>query len=58
MGVSVPLKTHKHTPESLKPFFWDVDFEVLSVGDFSHFVISRLMEHAKAGIQTFLLDSR
>jgi hypothetical protein len=55
MGVSVP--TNKHIPESLKPFFWDVDFELLALGDFSHFVISRLMEHGDEAALWFLMHT-
>jgi hypothetical protein len=42
-------------PQSLKPFFWDVDFEALSVGNCSHFIISRLMEHGDDEALPFLM---
>lgn len=57
MEEAVSLKTSKHIPESLKPFFWDVDFEILSLGDFSHFVISRLMEHGDEASLRFLMHT-
>lgn len=42
-------------PQSLKPFFWDVDFEGLSVRNSSHFIISRLMEHGDEKALPFLM---
>ncbi len=42
-------------PQSLRPFFWDVDFDNLSVRDFSHFIISRLMEHGDEQALRFLM---
>ncbi len=42
-------------PQSLKPFFWDVDFEALSVRNSSHFIISRLMEHGDDEALPFLM---
>jgi hypothetical protein len=42
-------------PLSLKPFFWDVDFEDLSVRNSSHFIISRLMEHGDDEALPFLM---
>ncbi len=47
----------KDLPTSLKPFFWDVDFDTFSLGDFSHFIISRLMEHGDEAALRFLLQT-
>lgn len=47
----------KRIPESLKPFFWDVDFEKLSVSVFPHFIISRLMEHGDPVALSFLMTT-
>ena len=55
MEEALPTKKNKHLPESLKPFFWDVDFENLSVKESSHFIISRLMEHGDEAALRFLL---
>ena len=55
MEKAVQSKKNKLLPESLKPFFWDVDFENLSVEDSSHFIISRLMEHGDEAALRFLL---
>lgn len=42
-------------PDYLKPLFWDVDFESLSVRSSSHFIMSRLMEHGDEAACRFLL---
>ena len=42
-------------PESLRPFFWDVDFEELCVDDSSYFIISRLMEFGDEVALQFLM---
>ncbi len=42
-------------PRSLKPFFWDVDFEALSVRNSSHFIIGRLVEHGDDEALPFLM---
>jgi hypothetical protein len=55
MEKSVSSKKAERIPESLRPFFWDVDFENLSVGDFPHFIISRLMEHGDETGLRFLM---
>jgi hypothetical protein len=55
MEKAVRSKKNKHLPKSLKPFFWDVDFENLSVKESSHFIISRLMEHGDDAALRFLL---
>ena len=47
----------KELPEYLRPFFWDVDFKSLSVGDSSYFIISRLMEHGDEDAVRFLLKA-
>jgi hypothetical protein len=44
-------------PEPLRPFFWDVDFQRLSVGESSYFIISRLMEHGDEPEIRFLLET-
>jgi len=38
-------------------FFWDVDFESLSVQDFSHFIIGRFMEHGDEEALRFLMSA-
>jgi hypothetical protein len=55
MENTVPSKMTRRIPESLRPFFWDVEFENLSVVDFSHFIISRLMEHGDEAALRFLM---
>jgi hypothetical protein len=57
MEKTVLSKKTERIPESLKPFFWDVDFENLSVADFSHFIISRLMEHGDEAGLRFLMHT-
>jgi len=42
-------------PEHLKPFFWDVDCEEVSVCRSPRFIISRLMEHGDELALRFLL---
>ena len=44
-------------PEHLRPFFWDVLFDRLSVEESSHFIISRLMEHGDEAAMRFLLET-
>jgi hypothetical protein len=46
---------YQKIPESLRPFFWDVDFESLSLHNFSYFIISRLMEHGDDEALRFLM---
>jgi hypothetical protein len=57
MEKTVPSREARRIPESLRPFFWDVDFEALSVEDFSHFIISRLMEHGDEAALRFLTST-
>jgi hypothetical protein len=57
MEKAVLSNKNKHMPESLKPFFWDVDFEKLSASDYSHFIISRLMEHGDEVALHFLMHT-
>ena len=47
----------KSIPEHLHQFFWDVDRGELSISDWPHFVISRLMEHGDDAAMRFLLES-
>lgn len=47
--------SYQEIPESLRPFFWDVDFENLSLHNFSYFIISRLMEHGDEEALRFLM---
>ena len=47
----------KAIPEHLHQFFWDVDPMQLSISDWPHFVVSRLMEHGDDGAMRFLLES-
>lgn len=49
--------TRKSLPETLRSFFWDVDFQTLSVEESSYFIISRLMEHGDETALRFLLDT-
>ena len=44
-------------PDRLRPFFWDVLFDKLSVQESSHFIISRLMEHGDEAAMRFLLKT-
>jgi hypothetical protein len=44
-------------PEQLRRFFWDVDFERLSITKSSYFIISRLMEDGDEAAFTFLLKT-
>lgn len=41
----------------LRPFFWDVDFQKLSIKESSYFIISRLMEHGDEKAFIFLLKN-
>ena len=43
--------------DSLRPFFWDVDFENLHTEDQSFFIISRLLEHGDESSARFLLNT-
>ncbi|MCK4727518.1 MAG: hypothetical protein KAT27_01215 [Desulfobacterales bacterium] len=47
----------KGLPEYLRPFFWDVDLQKLSVEESSYFIISRLMEHGDEKAFVFLLKN-
>ncbi len=47
----------KRLPEHLRPFFWDVPFDRLSVDESSCFIISRLMEHGDEAATRFLLTT-
>ena len=47
----------KSLPEPLRPYFWDVDFQRLSVEESSYFIISRLMEHGDEPEIRFLLET-
>lgn len=47
----------KNLPEHLKPFFWDVEFEGLTVGGSPRFIMSRLMEHGDELSLRFLLHT-
>ena len=47
----------KGLPEYLRPFFWDVDLQKLSMKDSSYFIISRLMEHGDEKAVIFLLQN-
>ena len=44
-------------PENLRPFFWDVDFQKLSVEIAWYFIISRLMEHGNEAAMRFLFKT-
>lgn len=44
-------------PLFLRPFFWDVDFQMLSIDKSSYFIISRLMEHGDEYAMIFLLKN-
>jgi hypothetical protein len=45
----------KRVTESMRPFFWDVDFASLSVHGHSYFIIGRLMEHGNVEALRFLM---
>jgi hypothetical protein len=42
-------------PKDMRPFFWDVDFDRLSVNESDRFIIARLMEHGDENAARFLL---
>ena len=44
-------------PEYLRPFFWDLEFQKLSVKDASYQIISRLMEHGDESAVRFLFET-
>ena len=44
-------------PTFLRPFFWDVDFRMLSIAKSAYFIISRLMEHGDEAAMFFLLKT-
>ena len=44
-------------PSRLRPFFWDVDFQKLSIADSAYFIIGRLMEHGDEAAMVFLLET-
>jgi hypothetical protein len=39
------IDTGRELPESLRPFFWDVDFDRLDIQSNAFFIISRILEH-------------
>jgi len=47
----------KKLPPFLCPFFWDVDFQMLSIAKSAYFIISRLMEHGDEAAMIFLLKT-
>ena len=47
----------KMLPGYLRPFFWDVDFNNLSIVDSSYVIISRLMEHGDEDAIRFLFKT-
>ena len=51
------MKTHKVLPRCFKPFFWDVDFDKLSIRKSRRFIIARLMEHGDDVAVRFLLKT-
>lgn len=55
IGENTRDNSCREIPESLRPFFWDVDFDGLSLRDFSYFIIARLMEHGDEGAMRFLM---
>ena len=57
INVERAQKTSDSLPEGLRPFFWDVEFEKLSVKESSYFIISRLMEHGDDEGMRFLLKN-
>ena len=50
-------KTDDQLPDTLRPFFWDVHFEKLSVKQSSHFIIGRLMESGDEAAVAFMLKT-
>jgi hypothetical protein len=44
-------------PDGLRPFFWDVEFERLSIQASSGFIIDRLMEHGNEAGMIFMLKT-
>jgi hypothetical protein len=45
----------RELPESLRPFFWDVDFDRLDIQSNAFFIISRILEHGDEPSSTLLL---
>ncbi len=44
-------------PQSLRPFFWDVDIGNISIVESARFIIGRLMEHGDENAVRFLLKT-
>lgn len=54
-GLKCPSETR--LPEYLKPLFWDVNFDEVSITRSPHFIISRLMEHGDESALRFLTST-
>jgi hypothetical protein len=57
MVQDATLSTDDRLPVYLKPFFWDVDFQRLTISECAFFIISRLMEHTDENGFRFLLST-
>jgi hypothetical protein len=57
MVESASIQGQDGLPVYLKPFFWDVDFQRLTISDSAFFIISRLMEHTDENGFRFLLNT-
>lgn len=55
--VSRKRPASEQLPHDIRIFFWDVDFDRLSVVESAHFIISRLMEHGDENAFRFLLKN-
>jgi hypothetical protein len=53
----IPVAGRKGLPDSLRPFFWDVDFDHLGIEANSFFIISRLLEHGDEPSARLLLHT-
>lgn len=56
-GERILREEDRSVPDSLRPFFWDVDFDRLGIQDDSFFIISRLLEHGDDRSARFLLHT-
>ena len=56
-GAKVPRENEKGLPDSLRPFFWDVDFDCLGIEDRAYFIINRLLEHGDDSSARFLFET-
>ena len=51
------IQTDDQLPADLRPFFWDVEFNTLSIEQSSYFIIGRLMERGDEAAVAFMLKT-